>query len=217
MSLLVNEVFLSLQGEGSFVGTPSVFVRLQGCTCGCPWCDTGYALAVDGRHFLGDDSPAVLAKSGGDPSYTRAGEEWLLARVARMGGHVRHVVLTGGEPCLQDIGPFTAMLAQAGHSVQVETSGTRPIRCAPGTWITLSPKAVPVLEENWAKASEVKLPVASEDDIRRWLSRLRALPAERILLQPVSCGREATALCVRWCLAEGWRLSVQVHKYLDLR
>ena len=42
-ALLVNEIFWSLQGEGAFTGTPSVFFRLQGCSVGCPWCDTGYA------------------------------------------------------------------------------------------------------------------------------------------------------------------------------
>ena len=38
--LFVNEIFASLQGEGAWTGTPSVFVRLQGCLCRCPWCDT---------------------------------------------------------------------------------------------------------------------------------------------------------------------------------
>ncbi len=36
----VNELFETLQGEGSFTGVPAIFVRLQGCPVGCPWCDT---------------------------------------------------------------------------------------------------------------------------------------------------------------------------------
>ena len=44
--LFVNEVFVSLQGEGHFTGTPAIFVRLQGCDVHCPWCDTGYAMSL---------------------------------------------------------------------------------------------------------------------------------------------------------------------------
>lgn len=62
-ALLVNEIFWSLQGEGAFTGTPSVFFRLQGCSVGCPWCDTGYAQKCDPRDRLPDQSPVVLEKN----------------------------------------------------------------------------------------------------------------------------------------------------------
>ena len=72
-ALLVNEIFWSLQGEGAFTGTPSVFFRLQGCSVGCPWCDTGYAQKCDPRDRLPDQSPVVLEKKAADPRYTNAG------------------------------------------------------------------------------------------------------------------------------------------------
>lgn len=77
-ALLVNEIFWSLQGEGAFTGTPSVFFRLQGCSVGCPWCDTGYAQKCDPRDRLPDQSPVILEKKAADPRYTLAGEDWLL-------------------------------------------------------------------------------------------------------------------------------------------
>lgn len=217
MAILVNEVFWSLQGEGSLVGTPSAFVRLQGCPCGCPWCDTGYALDVDSEHRLEDNSAAIMEKEGPTPAFSRVDEAWLVDEIARRSRAGLHVVITGGEPCRQDLVPLTSALIARGFSVQVETSGTQRIACAPGTWITISPKSLPVLEENWARADEIKLPVESDEDVLRWLERLETLPPGKVWLQPVSQGNEATRLCVAWCMRRGWRLSVQVHKYIGLR
>ena len=50
-TIRVAEVFRSLQGEGPSLGTPSTFVRLQGCTVGCAWCDTRYSWPADGNNF----------------------------------------------------------------------------------------------------------------------------------------------------------------------
>lgn len=98
--LRITEVFLSLQGESTSVGWPTVFVRLTGCPLRCHYCDTDYA-------FRGGE---YIDMSG------------LLKRVA--GYQVRHVTVTGGEPlaqpaCLQ----FLEQLCDAGYQVSLETSG----------------------------------------------------------------------------------------------
>lgn len=216
-ALYVNEVFWSLQGEGSLVGIPSVFVRLQGCEVGCPWCDTGYAATLAPELRLPDNDPAVLRKPAASPRYTLATLEWLTAAVLERTPSGWHAVVTGGEPCRQDLRGLTAALLRAGLSVQVETSGTCPIACAAGTWVTLSPKHRPVLEENWLRASEIKLPVREPADVARYAARLEALPGRNILLQPVSNEPEAMALCVRCCMEHNWRLSFQAHKMLGWR
>ena len=216
-ALLVNEIFWSLQGEGAFTGTPSVFFRLQGCSVGCPWCDTGYAQKCDPRDRLPDQSPVVLEKKAADPRYTLAGEDWLLNVLEKGKTPGIHVVLTGGEPCRQPIAGFAAALLERGSGVQVETSGTEPVVVPDGVWVTLSPKAAPVVEPCWKRADEVKLPVASQEDLDRWSERLASLPASKVWLQPVSQGREATKLCIDTCMRHNWRLSVQMHKYHDLR
>ena len=96
--LSVNETFVSIQGEGELIGSPTLFIRLDGCPLRCTWCDTPYALAGDAGQPMTTDELAALAA-----------------------GH-RHVVITGGEPLAQDIGPLVEALR--GNHITVETSGT---------------------------------------------------------------------------------------------
>ena len=98
--LKITEVFLSLQGESSYVGWPTVFVRLTGCPLRCTYCDTAYAFHGGQWRTLAE----------------------LLAEVASHG--VRHVCVTGGEPLAQkNCLPLLAALCDAGYSVSLETSG----------------------------------------------------------------------------------------------
>ena len=217
MKLRVNEVFRSLQGEGGLTGTPAVFIRLQGCDVGCPWCDTAYASGLDAENRLADNDLTVFRKTEGSPAHTYADGSWLVREIAARTPPGRLAVITGGEPCLQDAGGLADALLTAGFAVQMETSGTRPIDCPARVWVTLSPKARPVVEANWARADEIKLPVHGMEDILRHEARLTALPPEKIRLQPVSQGERATGLCIRLCQERNWRLSVQMHKYLRLR
>ena len=97
-TLRVNETFVSIQGEGEFIGTPSLFIRLDGCPLRCAWCDTPYALAGD------------------------AGREMSVEEIAALAGGQARVVITGGEPLAQDIAPLVGALAD--RHITVETSGT---------------------------------------------------------------------------------------------
>ena len=98
--LRITEIFLSLQGETTFTGLPTVFVRLTGCPLRCGYCDTGYAFSGGTVRRLAD----------------------VLETVAGYG--VRHVTVTGGEPLAQPacIGLLSA-LCDAGYVVSLETSG----------------------------------------------------------------------------------------------
>jgi 7-carboxy-7-deazaguanine synthase len=98
--LKITEIFLSLQGESSFIGWPTVFVRLTGCPLRCQYCDTEYA-------FYGGDW---------------RGMDDVLAEVSRLGA--RHVCVTGGEPLAQkSCIKLLTRLCDLGHSVSLETSG----------------------------------------------------------------------------------------------
>lgn len=98
--LRITEIFYSLQGESSFVGLPTVFVRLTGCPLRCGYCDTAYAF------------------SGGD---------WMeLADVLEQVKQYQaaHVCVTGGEPLAQrSCGELLKALCDEGYSVSIETSG----------------------------------------------------------------------------------------------
>jgi 7-carboxy-7-deazaguanine synthase len=114
----IAEFFKSIQGEGEFAGTPSVFVRTTGCNLRCWFCDTPYtSWAPEGSQ---EPWESVLAK--------------ILAE------DCPHVVLTGGEPMLQpDLVSLSHALRQAGRIVTIETAGTvdRPVHA---DLMSISPK-----------------------------------------------------------------------------
>ncbi len=104
MRLRITEIFHSIQGESTFAGRPSVFVRLTGCDLRCAWCDSAYT-------FTGGEWHTVDA---------------LLERVLAYGTPL--VCVTGGEPLLQpDVHPLMTRLADAGLTVTLETGGQRDV------------------------------------------------------------------------------------------
>jgi len=222
--LPVNEVFETIQGEATYTGTPSVFIRLQGCDVGCPWCDTKHTWAKNAAHQM--DQAAMLAKPGDGPAWAQVEVGSLVAIAANH--KARHVVITGGEPCDYDLTELTATLLDIGKTVQVETSGTAPVRVAARTWVTVSPKVnmpggKPLLREALQRADELKMPVGKQADIdalQEIISQVAHAHGGRypvVWLQPLSTSEKATALCAKAATLYGWRLSVQTHKYAGLR
>ena len=216
----INEVYASIQGEATWTGTPAWFVRTQGCPVGCPWCDTKYTWEIDLKKAV---SPTTLdAKGGNDETFGLMEPDVLLGILHQRRG-IKHVVLTGGEPAMWDLVPITRMLLSNGYRVQLETSGTFPIVAAPGIWITCSPKiGMPggriVLAEVLAAADEIKYPIGKSSDMDKLLDQV--MPYVRastpVWLQPISQSKRATELCIYEASRRGMRISVQVHKYLDL-
>lgn len=98
----VQEVFPTIQGEGPLAGTPALFARLWGCNLRCRFCDTDFTTS----------------------EWTPTLEE-LLADIDAKRGKSRVVVITGGEPMLQEIGPLChEIVCRFGLRVQIETAGT---------------------------------------------------------------------------------------------
>lgn len=97
----VAEIFLSLQGEGVLMGTPTVFVRFVGCNLDCAWCDTNYA------------------KSGGVEMTVNE----ILDKIEHF--NTPFVSLTGGEPLLQeDINTLITSLLEESYHITLETNGS---------------------------------------------------------------------------------------------
>lgn len=219
MRLPINEVFETLQSEGAQAGTPSIFVRLQGCAVGCPWCDTKHTWVVDSGQCISIDQ--MLAKQSDVSTYALLSAEELVAVAA--GLQSRHVVLTGGEPCDYDLTELTSKLLQAGKTVQVETSGTAPVRVAPEVWVTCSPKigmpgGLAVLPAVVLRADEIKMPVGKMRDVEALMMLLDATGARgAVFLQPLSTLEKATLLCIEEARKRGWRVSLQLHKFHGLR
>ena len=112
-SLLVHEIYLSIQGESTFAGLPCAFVRLTGCDLRCSYCDTAYAF-TGGQSMIVDEVIAELEKR--------------CAFTGELGNKLPLVELTGGEPLLQkNVHPLMRRLCDMGLTVLVETSGAHDI------------------------------------------------------------------------------------------
>ena len=219
--LPINEVFEAIQGEGVHTGVPSIFVRLQGCPVGCPWCDTKHTWDISDA--LVTDADTVLAKTSDAPEYFETDVQKLLALFDEQNYKARHVVITGGEPCMYDLTSFTQMLHAQGFTTQIETSGTFEVQCDDATWVTVSPKVdmkggYEVLTSAINRANEIKHPVAMQKHIDELdtLLALRENPIDFVCLQPISQQKRATDLAVKTCIERNWRLSLQTHKYLGI-
>lgn len=219
MPYQVAEVFTSIQGEGAHTGTPAAFIRLHGCSVGCPWCDTPYSWKEPPRAV---DFETLVRAEPEQALVCTVDHETLGAWVREQG--VRHVVITGGEPLEQDLGLLLARLST--YAVQVETSGTvtvpRSVRAAID-WLTVSPKiGMPggraVLPWTVEMADEIKMPVGRELDITRLEELLASICHQPpVWLQPLSLSSKATALCLDAARRHGWRVSLQAHRLAALR
>jgi len=220
--LSINEVFETIQGEGFHTGVPAIFLRLQGCPVGCPWCDTKHTWTLDDAFLT--TAEAVVEKPQESEAYFDADENAVLALFEQLKYTAKHVVITGGEPCMYDLIPLTRLLHQHGYSTQIETSGTYEVKCDDDTWVTVSPKVdmkggMRVLTSALHRANEIKHPVAMErhvEELDALLARLGGQLPAHICLQPISQQQRATDLVIKTCIERNWRLSLQTHKYIGI-
>jgi 7-carboxy-7-deazaguanine synthase len=205
VSLRINEIFFSLQGETSRIGLPTVFIRLTGCPLRCGYCDTAYA-------FSGGKNMAITTIL-----------EQILAYQARF------VTVTGGEPlaqrgCLQ----LLSELCDAGYSVSLETSGALDVSSVDKRVCRVVDVKTPGSGESdknlWTNLDcltgqdELKFVLCDETDYQ-WAAEM--LLGQRldlicpVLFSPVH-GKLAPEKLVAWILRDHLpvRMQVQLHKLL---
>jgi 7-carboxy-7-deazaguanine synthase len=217
-NLLVNDLFPTLQGEGPDAGLPAVFVRLSSCNLRCYFCDTEF----------------------------QAGDWYTLEEILGMtismakDNKCKLVVITGGEPLLQNIVPFSMGLNMAGLRCSIETAGTvypeglavayaafNNIVCSPKT-PKLAPKLIPLIT-----AFKYIVSVDNfdpKDGLPRLSTQMIGTKAHiyrpendnvPLFLQPMDEGdedknKQNLIMCAQLCRQFGYRLSVQMHKLCDL-
>ena len=217
--LKINEIFDTVQGEAFYTGTPATFIRLQGCPVGCHWCDTKHTWST-GTEKLKIEIDEMLHKTKDSPKWSDVSEKEIVNIVTKL--KPRHFVLTGGEPCSQDIFELTRLLASVG-SVQVETSGTHTINVYHKTWVTVSPKidmmgGLNVLNSALIRANELNMPINSHNDVKNLQKLVKNVNyGQLVWLQPVSQKQDNTDLCVKTAMDNNWRISIQTHKYMGVR
>jgi len=117
-ALVVNEIYLSLQGESTFAGLPCVFIRLTACDLRCSYCDTAYAFA-EGKRLRPADILGEVKKLAAPYRHVKPSVQ---------NSKLPLVELTGGEPLLQKNSlPLMQQLCDEGFTVLIETSGAHDI------------------------------------------------------------------------------------------
>ncbi len=238
--LPINEYFETLQGEATYQGTPSMFIRFQGCPVGCAFCDTKYTWHIEKEHEVESIDQIKqkelldFTKGEGNPSHYMMEPNDILKLCEET--NVNHVVLTGGEPCMYDLTYLTWLLHNANRyqtgsytkrfTTQIETSGTFHVQTHSDTWVTVSPKigksiagGLPLVPQALKRANEIKYPVGKQQDIDNLKDLIEEydLDKKQIWLQPLSVNEKTTELCIEQCMLNNWRLSVQTHKYVKVR
>ncbi len=204
-TLMVNEIFHSIQGEGTHAGRPCSFVRLTGCHLRCGYCDTEYAF-YEGQRMTLDE---------------------IVDQVHAIGCEL--VEITGGEPLLQpNVHPLMSRLCEAGHAVLLETSGARDISAVDPRVIRIMDLKTPSSGECGRNCldnirllrptDEVKFVIATHDDYewsRDVIERFDLTRRCAVLVGPVHSDLEPDVLA-GWVLADrlAVRLQLQLHKYI---
>jgi 7-carboxy-7-deazaguanine synthase len=205
-TLVVHEIYASIQGESTFAGLPCTFVRLTGCNLRCVWCDTAQA-------FYGG---------------TRMRRDEVLARALALGTPL--VELTGGEPLLQPGAiPLMSELCDAGKRVLVETSGETDVSPVDPRVHKIMDLKAPGSGESHRNRWENLLHLGPRDEIKFVLKDrtdyewMRETIRERDLEGKVgallaSCvfGELSPADLVGWVVEDrlGVRVQLQMHKYI---
>lgn len=191
------EDFYTIQGEGFHSGKPAYFIRLGGCDVGCSWCDAKYTWNPLSHPLVDTDE--------------------IVERAALF--EAQAIVITGGEPLIYPLDYLTERLHAHGLEIFLETSGSHPLSGA-FDWICLSPKRKqPPLAEAFAAASELKVIIETEEDLR-WAEECAAKVGESCMLfmQPEwSRSEQMTPTIVEYVKAHPqWNISIQIHKFMHI-
>jgi 7-carboxy-7-deazaguanine synthase len=162
---------------------------------------------------------SILAKDTDSDKYSYATSDAIVRFFDRY--NAKHIVITGGEPCLYDLTELTEAIIKSGRSVQIETSATHEIKCHSAAWVTASPKlnmpgGFELRQDSLNRANEIKWPIGKMTDIDNLKQVCSDLRVD-IWLQPLSQSPKATKLCIDQAILNGWKISIQTHKYMGIR
>ena len=203
--MVINEIYVSIQGESTYAGLPCVFVRTTGCNLRCNYCDTVYAF--------------------------EEGKEMTLAHILRKvdSYKIPLVEITGGEPLLQkEINPLVTQLCDKSYTVLIETSGSLDISA-------LDPRAIRIMDLKCPSSGEmesmlwdnlryltprdeIKFVIGDERDFYWALNVIKTHKLDQKCPILFSCVFDSLhpKTLAEWMLNEkvSVRLQLQMHKYI---
>ncbi|MCE1228956.1 MAG: radical SAM protein [Firmicutes bacterium] len=214
MALKVNEIFYSLQGEGTRAGRPCLFIRLTGCPLRCTYCDTAYAF-TEGTFMERETLLAETVRRLGPP---------------RPGPNAPFVEVTGGEPLAQGETPrLLQELLDLGYEVALETAGSHDLRPVPPAVVKIVDRKTPGSGEGhrWLESNleflipgqdELKFVLSDEADYhwaKAWCEERGLFQRHDLLFSPVWQRLDPRWLAERM-LADGLaaRFQLQLHKLI---
>lgn len=208
--MILNEIFYSIQGEGLNAGQPAIFVRFGNCNLKCTWCDTKYTWHPD----VQDNFEAPMEK--------------VFAEIQKYPA-CKHLVITGGEPMLQQDAISAIRCEFPDYYIEVETNGSQAVRCYDDVDLfTVSYKTsnsgnAPYELKTRNEKCVYKFVVCREGDfeeIEEVIKKYR-LPADKIFLMPEGATREEVLkkqqFMLEQCKKAGYRFSPRlqiIHDFL---
>jgi 7-cyano-7-deazaguanosine (preQ0) biosynthesis protein QueE len=221
--MILNEIFYSIQGEGMNVGVPAIFVRFGNCNLKCKWCDTKFTWHPDFR----DNREVAMAK--------------VFARIRKISPQCRHLVITGGEPLLQQNAICLFRRKFKDYYIEVETNGSiaptaeceKAVDLFTVSYKTKNSGNAPYELKVAQKIEEIASPfgklrarkdkvvfkfvVADKKDfaeIEKIIKKYK-LPSGKIFLMPEGVTREVVLKRQKWlveiCKKRGYRFSPRLH------
>lgn len=191
----ISDIFYSLQGEGHHAGKAAIFIRFYGCNLDCSFCDE------------------PLHKT----TWRDLGAEDILEEI--MGFPSKFIVLTGGEPSLNDLKPFITLLRENGYYIAIETNGYKPANIDNADWITYSPKDLKQINMT-PFFQELKIVINSSSNAKKLLE-IANQTEQSIYIQPEANFDQVCPVNTEFCVElikenPRFQLSLQTHKMIAI-
>lgn len=201
-TMQVNEIFYSIQGEGINLGLPSIFLRLSGCHLRCVWCDSKFTWDF---------------KSGKKMSTNE-----IVAEIKKF--PCKNLVITGGEPLIQQSEIIALLQKLKGYYVEIETSGTletylneyiHHYNCSPKLSNSKNPRTT--LQNLPVEKTYYKFVVDKPEDLEEIKNFLKKhkIPREKVFLMPQGIKKREIAERSKWlveiCKKENFRFTPRLH------
>lgn len=195
--LPLMEDFYTIQGEGYYQGYAAYFIRLGGCDVGCVWCDVKESWDVSAHPLVHIDE--------------------ITSKVLQSGTEI--AVVTGGEPAMHDLTLLTASLKKSGIKTNIETSGVYPLT-GEWDWVCFSPKKFKEPHPSvYQQADELKIVIYNKSDFA-WAEEHASSVTSgcHLFLQPEwSKEKEMLPAIIEYVKTHPkWKVSLQIHKYMNI-